>query len=207
MLVWVYVNMKNIIIALTIALSLLGCKQEEKKKKFRKESYAQLNDSLTNKINNAYNLGLLKGFSVAVVNENNILYENGFGYKDIDTTQLYSSSTVQPIASISKTLIGISLIKAVELNLLHLKDPINKYLPFKVINPNHPNNEILIEFNAFQINHVGLATISNILAKKFFIKLLLGLFGMCEQSNFEVIRILIHKLTARGYKKVWQLWF
>lgn len=29
------------------------------------------------------------------------------------------------------------------------------------------NNEILIEFNAFQINHVGLATISNILAKKF----------------------------------------
>ena len=28
-------------------------------------------------------------------------------------------------------------------------------------------SEILIEFNAFQINHVGLANISNILAKKF----------------------------------------
>lgn len=32
---------------------------------------------------------------------------------------------------------------------------------------NARNNEILIEFNAFQINHIGLATISNILAKKF----------------------------------------
>lgn len=146
--------MNKISIVLVIALSLFGCKNEKNNQKLKEELFSHLNDSITNKIDSTYVMGLLKGFSVAVVDEDKILYEKGFGYRDIDTTLLYKSSTVQPVGSVSKTLIGVSLIKAVELNLLKLKDPINKYLPFKVTNPNHPNDEILIEHLAYHTSSI-----------------------------------------------------
>lgn len=146
--------MNKISIVLVIALSLFGCKNEKNNQKLKEELFSHLNDSITNKIDSTYVMGLLKGFSVAVVDEDKILYEKGFGYRDIDTTLLYTSSTVQPVGSVSKTLIGVSLIKAVELNLLKLKDPINKYLPFKVTNPNHPNDEILIEHLAYHTSSI-----------------------------------------------------
>ena len=58
------------------------------------------------------------------------------------------------------------------MNFLEHKKIIDKYCSFnkklfKEKTYGVKNNEILIEFNAFQINHVGLASISNILAKKF----------------------------------------
>lgn len=146
--------MNKISIVLVITLSLFGCKNEKNNQKLKEELFSHLNDSITNKIDSTYVMGLLKGFSVAVVDEDKILYEKGFGYRDIDTTLLYTSSTVQPVGSVSKTLIGVSLIKAVELNLLKLKDPINKYLPFKVNNPNHPNDEILIEHLAYHTSSI-----------------------------------------------------
>jgi CubicO group peptidase (beta-lactamase class C family) len=146
--------MNKISVVLVIALSLFGCKNEKNNQKLKEELFSHLNDSITNKIDSTYVMGLLKGFSVAVVDEDKILYEKGFGYRDIDTTLLYTSSTVQPVGSVSKTLIGVSLIKAVELNLLKLKDPINKYLPFKVTNPNHPNDEILIEHLAYHTSSI-----------------------------------------------------
>lgn len=146
--------MNKISIVLVIALSLFGCKNEKNNQKLKEELFSHLNDSITNKIDSTYVMGLLKGFSVAVVDEDKILYEKGFGYRDIDTTLLYTSSTVQPVGSVSKTLIGVSLIKAVELNLLKLKDPINKYLPFKVTNPIHPNDEILIEHLAYHTSSI-----------------------------------------------------
>ncbi len=141
-------------LSLLIALSLIGCQQEKKDQKPKEAVYTRLNDSLTNEVNEAYTMGLLKGFSVAVVNQDSVLYKQGFGYKDIDTTHLYTSSTVQPIGSISKTLIGISLLKAVELNLLKLNDPINKFLSFKVTNPNHPDKEILIDHLVYHTSSI-----------------------------------------------------
>jgi CubicO group peptidase (beta-lactamase class C family) len=146
--------MNKISIVLVIALSLFGCKNENNNQKLKEKLFSHLNDSITNKIDSTYVMGLLKGFSVAVVDEDKILYKKGFGYRDIDTTLLYTSSTVQPVGSVSKTLIGVSLIKAVELNLLKLKDPINKYLPFKVTNPIHPNDEILIEHLAYHTSSI-----------------------------------------------------
>ncbi|MEM9824270.1 MAG: serine hydrolase, partial [Bacteroidota bacterium] len=54
-------------------------------------------------------------------------------------------STIQNIASISKTLIGIALLKAQEQGKLKLNDPINQYLPFKITNPHYPDIPILIK--------------------------------------------------------------
>ena len=56
----------------------------------------------------------------------------------------YTENTIQNIASISKTFVGIALLKAQELEKLKLDDLINKYLPFKVVNPFYPETEITI---------------------------------------------------------------
>lgn len=101
-------------------------------------------DSLTNEFKEIYKQGYITGFSVAIVNKDTTVYQRGFGYSDIKTGLEYTSNTVQNVASISKTLIGIALLKAQELGKLELDDPVNMYLPFEVTNPNHPKNDITL---------------------------------------------------------------
>lgn len=101
-------------------------------------------DSLTAALKEANKEGEIVGFSVAIIDENKILYNEGFGMADVHNNKKYEHNTVQNIASISKTLIGISLLKAKELGKLELDDPINDYLPFEVVNPHYPEIPITI---------------------------------------------------------------
>ena len=101
-------------------------------------------DSLTKELIELSNTNSIIGFSVAIVNQDSILYAKGFGYSDKENKSPYTKNTVQPIASISKTLAGVSLMKAQELGILNLDDDINDYLPFKIINPYFPNKKITI---------------------------------------------------------------
>jgi CubicO group peptidase (beta-lactamase class C family) len=101
-------------------------------------------DQLTEELEQISKQGHIIGFSAAIVNSDSILYTQGFGYSDIAQKKLYTANTIQNIASISKTVIGISLLKAQEMGKLRLDDPINKYLPFKVINPYFPEESITI---------------------------------------------------------------
>ncbi len=112
------------------------------------QSYGQVNNSINENLNNdleeIYARDHINGFSVAIVNHQDILFAKGFGYSDRQENKKYSENTIQNIASISKTFIGIALLKAQELGKLNLDDAINKYLPFKVINPHFPNIPITI---------------------------------------------------------------
>jgi CubicO group peptidase (beta-lactamase class C family) len=107
-------------------------------------SPAQVRDSLTNELNEVYKQGMFNGFSVAIVNESGTLYQSGVGYANVAAGKKYTSNTLQHIASVSKTFIGIALLKAQEMGKLKLDDPINKYLPFKVENPFYPEVPITI---------------------------------------------------------------
>ncbi|WP_241695532.1 serine hydrolase domain-containing protein [Winogradskyella litoriviva] len=101
-------------------------------------------DSLTAELDSIQKNGQINGFAVAMVDQNGALYEKGFGLANIETKEKYTENTIQHIASVSKTLIGIALMKAKEMGKLNLDDPIQDYLPFKVINPNYPNETITI---------------------------------------------------------------
>ncbi|MEL6660041.1 MAG: serine hydrolase domain-containing protein [Bacteroidota bacterium] len=101
-------------------------------------------DSLTAELDTFYQQGHITGLAVAVVSEDEVLYTNGFGYADLHMQKPYTENTVQNIASISKTLIGIALVKAQELGKLQLDDPINDYLPYEVVNPHFPEDVITI---------------------------------------------------------------
>jgi CubicO group peptidase (beta-lactamase class C family) len=84
------------------------------------------------------------GFAVALVGPQGVLYANGFGMADVAKGVPYTARTVQPIASISKTFVGLAVMKAQELGKLKLDDPIAKFLPFPVVNPHHPELPITV---------------------------------------------------------------
>lgn len=129
----------NILISLFFLL--VSCSSS---KKLNLSKALSLKDSLTNELKEVYKQGEFNGFSVAIVDKNGTLYTKGVGYSDVTLKKNYTENTIQNIGSISKTLVGIALLKAQELGKLKLDDPINKYLSFKVENPFYPKNQITI---------------------------------------------------------------
>ncbi len=135
--------MKRTLLVILISVSLFSCKRETTFKK--STSFDTLVDSLSLELAEIQKQGPIKGFGVAIVNEDTTLYAKGFGHASIDSELPYTKNTLQNIASVSKTLIGISLLKAQEMNKLKLDDPVNNYLPFEVFNPFYPKDTITIK--------------------------------------------------------------
>ena len=103
-----------------------------------------MTDSLTIKLGAFLQDKAFIGLAVGIVNEDRLVYSKGFGFSDEEKKIPYTVNTLQPIASISKTLIGVALLKAQELGQLDLDDAINKYLPFPIVNPYYPDEKITI---------------------------------------------------------------
>ncbi|MGV0751864.1 serine hydrolase domain-containing protein [Empedobacter brevis] len=142
--------MKYKLLILISSTLLFSCQSVQKIEK----DHSTIDHILTQNLELAYKKDAIKGFSVSVVNKKGLMYDNGFGYSTIGQDNLYTSHTTQNIASISKTLIAISLLKAQELGKLNINDPINDYLPFKIINPNHPEVPILIKHLAYHTSSI-----------------------------------------------------
>jgi len=128
--------MKNAIIPALLSILFFSCSSN--KEVIRTES------DLDTKLQNVLKYKRVTGFGVSIFTKDEILYQNAFGYSDIDSKSLYTADSKQLIASISKTTIAVALMKAQELNLLSLDDPINNHLPFEVINPYFKNEAITI---------------------------------------------------------------
>ncbi len=78
----------------------------------------------------------LPGFAVAVVGSGGIRYEAGFGLADRAARAAFTPCTVQEVGSVSKTLIGLCLLKGVELGYFTLDTDVNTVLPgWTVRNP------------------------------------------------------------------------
>lgn len=103
-----------------------------------------VSDTLTTKFEKLANTNSIKGFGVAIFTKDSVLYKNGFGYANTKNKIPYTTTTIQKIASISKLLLGVSVMKAQEMGILSLEDDINKYLPFKLINDRYPKDKITI---------------------------------------------------------------
>lgn len=102
------------------------------------------NESFLKKMDSLYKTGYLNGFSATIVDTSGIVYNEGFGYANVEKKKNYTENTIINIASISKVFVGVALMKAKDIGILKLDDPINNYLPFQVVNPNFPDNPITI---------------------------------------------------------------
>ncbi len=87
---------------------------------------------------------ILPGFAVAIVNQDEILFESGYGYSDIGNKTAYTPNTLHNIGSVSKTFIAAAIAKCIEDGLLTLDTKINDVLPFAIKHPNFPSDAITL---------------------------------------------------------------
>ncbi|MGB1031308.1 MAG: serine hydrolase domain-containing protein [Flavobacteriales bacterium] len=78
---------------------------------------------------------LIPGYATAIFSKDSTLYETGIGYANLEQEIPYSTLKVQMIASISKSIVGMALMKAQEMGKLNLDDPIGQHLPFPFKHP------------------------------------------------------------------------
>ena len=95
-------------------------------------------DELLDFIESIFESNLIPGLSIAVVKNNNIVWEKQFGFANIDADILVDENTMFILSSISKTVTATALMMLHEQNLFMLDDDIDNYLPFNVNHPDYP---------------------------------------------------------------------
>ncbi len=98
----------------------------------------ELNDFIQTVMTN----NLIPGVSVSIVKNEHIVWQNHFGYANIDENILVNENTLFMLASVSKTITATALMQLFENGLFDIDDDINVYLPFSVSHPDFLNAPI-----------------------------------------------------------------
>jgi CubicO group peptidase (beta-lactamase class C family) len=86
----------------------------------------------------------IAGIGAAMIVGRKVAWMKGYGFADKSRAVPFTPDTVMNIGSISKTFTGAALMRAVQDGKLSLDEDINAYLPFRVVNPNHPHAKITL---------------------------------------------------------------
>ncbi len=86
----------------------------------------------------------IMGVAAALIVDRRVVWTNGYGFADYARTRPFTPQTVMNIASITKPFTGVAMMRAVQEGRLSLDADINKYLPFRVVNPHQPGAEITL---------------------------------------------------------------
>ena len=84
------------------------------------------------------------GLAAAIILDRKVVWMQGYGFADKQRGVPFTPDTIMNIGSISKTVTGAALMHAVQEGKLDLDTDINEYLPFKVANPNFPEERITL---------------------------------------------------------------
>ena len=119
-----------------LVLLVIGC-TNSKNSRIDLERLKVVEELLTDDINN----NKIPGAVVLVGNEKGIVYQKAFGVKNPLTNEKYSTDDIFRIASMTKAITSVAVLKLWEDGRINLDDPIEKYIPeFK-------DTEILETFN------------------------------------------------------------
>jgi CubicO group peptidase (beta-lactamase class C family) len=84
------------------------------------------------------------GLGAAIIVDRKVVWTKGYGFADKARAVPFTPDTIMNIGSISKTFTGAALMRAVQDGKLSLDEDINRYLPFKVVNPFFPAERITL---------------------------------------------------------------
>ena len=119
-----------------LVLLVIGCTNSENSR-IDLERLKVVEELLTDDINN----NKIPGAVVLVGNEKGIVYQKAFGVKNPLTNEKYAIDDIFRIASMTKAITSVAVLKLWEDGKINLDDPIEKYIPeFK-------DAEILVSFN------------------------------------------------------------
>ena len=120
------------------------------------------------------------GMSVAIVKNGQIVYNQSFGYKDLETKTPLANDHMMRIASISKSFTATSLMQLVDRGVISLDDDVSDLIGFTIRNPHHPDVPITLRMvlshtasirdkeDYFTLDHINPAV-----------------YGDCAESYFE----------------------
>ena len=120
------------------------------------------------------------GISAAVVKDGKIVYNESFGYKNLETKEPLGNTDVMRIASISKSFTATSLLQLVDKGIISLDDDVSDLIGFRIRNPHHPDIPITLRMvlshtasirdkeDYFTLDHLNPAV-----------------YGDCEESYFK----------------------
>ena len=121
-----YIKVAMVLLSVTPSLCNITCAAQKNN-----------NQNLDKGLKLIYSKSNLPGFAVGIIQDDSTLFCQGYGFADIQQKKAYTPETIQPIGSVSKTFIGLALVKALELGYFDLATDINQILPFKIINPHY----------------------------------------------------------------------
>ncbi|MFN8493413.1 MAG: serine hydrolase domain-containing protein [Caldilineaceae bacterium] len=70
------------------------------------------------------------GMAVGIVQEQKLVYSQGFGVMNVDTHQAVTPQTVFSMASVSKAFAGVAIMQLVEAGKLNIDEPMTAYVPY-----------------------------------------------------------------------------
>lgn len=84
------------------------------------------------------------GLAVAVIKDNQLVYQHAFGRKSVEDNTPLSNSDIFRIASISKSFAATSMMQLAEAKKLSLDDDFGNLVGFKIRNPKYPETVITL---------------------------------------------------------------
>jgi CubicO group peptidase (beta-lactamase class C family) len=85
----------------------------------------------------------IPSLSMCVVKDDRIVWQKHYGNNSVND-DVPDSSSIYPVASVSKTIIVTAVMQLYEPGLISLDADVNNYLPFSLRNPNYPDQIITI---------------------------------------------------------------
>lgn len=84
----------------------------------------------------------IPGLAVAVVKDGGVAWTAGLGFADVNAGVPMTVDTVMNVASVSKTVTNAAVLELWEDGRIDLDDDVNRYLPFRLVHPRHPEAAI-----------------------------------------------------------------
>lgn len=85
------------------------------------------------------------GMSVLVVKEDNVIFSQGFGCRDLERNLATNHKTKYRVASVSKIITATALMQLYEKGLFQMEEDVSRYLGFSLFNPDFPDQKITFQ--------------------------------------------------------------
>lgn len=134
-----------ILTTLSLFLTLISCSSNDDGTTIPEPSSIKTATELNAYLDEIVKSNDVPGFAISAVKGNNIVYQESFGYANIQNEVAYTNATVNSIASTSKTFVGAAVAKAIEQGHFTMETDINELLPISITNPKQPEGIIKIK--------------------------------------------------------------
>lgn len=95
------------------------------------------------------------GINAILFDKNNILESCSLGYSNLEEKEELKVDNIFRIASISKIIVALGIMKLVEEGKIDVEEDISKYLGYEVRNPNFPNSIIKVRYVMTQTSSIS----------------------------------------------------